>query len=326
MKTVRLLVHSLIAGSIATSLFAAPAPPETGLAIVPPDSLAVAQVRLDQLRASDLAPSLFHEADQITVDGKAAAFLKDSGLDPKRDIDGAVFSLSAGQTGSEEPRPLVAFEGRFDPAALSAATISRGAIRVDSGPVPYVRMPASAIHDGKSGETGAVAFLSSHVILAGSEPALVHALELYNGGHAGLPSKGTLAGMIARIDPKASAWVVLDAGRVRQLKEASHAHESGDGPASAVYSALRSVSWILFQANLSSGGVDVKATGLSSDEEARQNIEDVLRGMIAGWRMAVQSKSPELVSALRKFTISRDAEGVTIAGRLPAELLKSAKR
>jgi hypothetical protein len=42
--------------------------------------------------------------------------------------------------------------------------------------------------------------------------------------------------------------------------------------------------------------------------------------------MAVQSKSPDLVTALRKFRISRDSEGVTISGRLPAELLKSAKR
>ena len=132
--------------------------------------------------------------------------------------------------------------------------------------------------------------------------------------------------MVGRVDPKSSVWIVVDAARMRGLKEASARHESADGPAAAVYSALRSVSWIVFQANLSSGGVDVRATGFSSDEDARQNIEDVLRGMIAAWRMAVQSKSPELVSALRKFTISRDAEGVTISGRLPAELLKTAKR
>ena len=323
MKTARALSLFSAAGLAAASLFAAPAPPRSGLALVPPDSLAVAVVSLDQLRASDLASSLFHEADQITVDGKASAFLKEAGLDPKRDVDTAVFSLTAG--GGNEAQPLVAFEGRFDPAALSAATVSRGARRVD-GTVPYFRLPDSAERKEHRHASGAVAFLSPHLILAGSEPALLRALESYSAGGAGLPAQGALAGMIGKVDTKSSAWVVVDAARTRDLKEASGAHESGEGPAASVYSALRSVSWVLFQANLSSGGVDVKATGVSSDEEARQNIEDVLRGMIAAWRMAVQSKNPELVSALRKFSVSRDGEGVTISGRLPAELFKSAKK
>lgn len=324
MKTIRLFLSALLVlGSAAAPLFAAPSAPKSGLALVPPDSLAVAVVNLDQLRASNLAPSLFHEADEITVDGKAAAFLKEAGLDPKRDVDTAVFSLSAG--GREEAQPLVAFEGRFDPAALSAATLSRGGKRVDAS-VPYFRLPDSSDSKEHRHGPGAVAFLSPRVILAGSEPAVLHALDLYSAGRAGLSAKGPIGGMVAKIDPKSSAWVVVDAARTRELKEASAQHESGEGPAAAVYSALRSVSWVVFQASLSSGGVEVKATGISSDEEARQNIEDVLRGMIAAWRMAVQSKNPELVSALRKFNVSRDAEGVTISGKLPAELFKSAKR
>ncbi len=324
MKTARLLLSCLsIFASAAVPLFGAPAAPQSGLALVPSDSIAVAVVSLDRLRSSDLAPSLFHEADEITVDGKAAAFLKDAGLDPKRDVDVAVFSLCAG--GRDEAQPLVAFEGRFDPASLSAATASRGGTRID-GAIPYFRLPASADSKGHRGDPGAVAFLSSRVVLAGSEPALLHALDLYSSGRSGLPSKGALGGMVAKVDPASSAWVVVDAARARELKEASASHESAEGPAATVYSALRSVSWVVFQANLSSGGVDVKATGLSSDEDARQNIEDVLKGMIAAWRMAVQSKSPELVSALRKFTVTRDNQGVTIAGRIPAELFKTAKR
>ncbi len=328
MKTLRLLALQWIAASIAAAVLAAPALPETALAMVPSDALAVAQVRLDQLRSSGLAPALFHEADAITVDGKAATFLKEAGLDPRRDVDVAVFALCAG--GGNDARPLVVFEGRFDPSALSAATLAHGGTKVEAS-TPYFRLPSP---QGKAhrDEPGAVAFVSPTLILAGSEPALLRALDASSGGHVGLSSndskysKGPLAGMVARVDPKSSAWVVVDAARTRELKEASGMHESAEGPAGSVYAALRSVSWIVFQANLSSGGVEVKATGLSSDEEARQNIEDVLRGMIAAWRMAVQSKNPELLSALRKFSIMRDREGVTISGRLPDELFKSAKR
>ncbi|MGH9442511.1 MAG: hypothetical protein ACRD16_09570 [Thermoanaerobaculia bacterium] len=324
MKTLRIAALLCLFGS-ASSLLASPAAPQGGLALVPPDSLAVAVVSLERLRASNVAPSLFHQADEITVDGKASAFLKDAGLDPKRDVDSVVFSLSAGA--HDEARPLVAFEGRFDPVALAAATLSRGATRVD-GAIPYLRLPASASSSGNGhgGEPGAVAFLSARVILAGSEPAILDALDLSSKGRNGLPAGGKLAEMVRKIDSRSSAWVVVDAARMRSLKEAASRDSVGAGPASAVYSALSSVSWIVFQADVSSGDVDVKATGLSSDEEARQNIEDVLRGMIAAWRMAVQDKHPELVAMLRKFRVSRDSEGVTISGKLPAELFKSAMR
>ena len=319
MKTPRLIALGWM--FVAGTALAAPSLPETGLAAVPPDSVAVAQVHLDQLRSSTLAPSLLHEADEITVNGKAAAFLKDAGLDPKRDIDGAVLSFSVGS--GDQNRPLAAFEGRFDPDALSAATLSRGATKVD-GPVTYFRLPESN-GKGGHGEPGVVAYLSRNLILAGSEPAILHALDAYSAGRTGLSPKSPLGAMVAKVDPRSSAWAVVDASRARELKGFA-THESAQGPASSVYSALKSVSWVTFQANLSSGGVDVKATGISTDEEARQNIEDILRGMIAAWRMSVESKNPELLAALRKFSVVRDHEGVTISGRLPAELLKSAKR
>jgi hypothetical protein len=322
MKTARFLALGSLIGSIAAAVFAAPAQPANALAAVPPDSIAVAQVRLDQLRSSDLAPSLLHQADEITVDGKAAAFLKEAGLDPKRDIDVAVFSLSG--SGRGNAGPLIALEGRFDPASLSAATLARGATKVDA-PTPYLRLPHSDAK-GHDGEPGAIAFLSSGLILAGSEPALLHALDFYaKGRYSGL-APGPLAAMAAHVDSRSSAWAVVDAARARELHGGAMPNASAEGPAASVYAALRSVSWITFQANLSSGGVDVKATGLSSDEEARQNIEDVLRGMLGAWRMAVESKNPDLLAALRKFNVTRDHEGVTISGKIPAELLKSARK
>jgi hypothetical protein len=41
------------------------------------------------------------------------------------------------------------------------------------------------------------------------------------------------------------------------------------------------------------------------------------------WRLAVQEKSPELVSVLRKFTVSSDSEAVSIHGTLPGSFLRS---
>jgi len=304
----------VLAAAFAAALPAWGAPPVPGdaLALVPADALAVGQVRFDKLKTSAAAAGILHETDAISADGKASQFLHDAGLDPKRDVDTATFALSA--SGGAESAPLVIFEGRFDPAALSAATASRGGARVDAAPLPYYRLPA------KAGEaqhaTGAVAFVSAKVVIAGTESALLHALDAYSAGTAGLPAHSFLSDALSRVDRHAAAWAVVDTARMQQMHPPS-AHETHDGPAAQLTNALRSLSLVAFQADVSDRVVSVSATGLAADEETRQNIEDVLRGLLAAWRMSAQEKNPELVSAIRKIRVTRNDDGVTIAGDLP---------
>jgi hypothetical protein len=40
-------------------------------------------------------------------------------------------------------------------------------------------------------------------------------------------------------------------------------------------------------------------------------------------RLAAQDKSPDLVSVLRKFTVSRTGNSVSISGTVPAESIKT---
>jgi len=293
---------------------AAPAsPPADGLALIPSDAVAVGQVRFDRLKSSSVSAGLFHETDAISADGKAARFLADAGLDPKKDVDSAIFSLTSAGTG--ETGPLVVFQGRFHPEALSAATASRGAVRVDAAPFPYYRLPNRP--DEHAHEAGAVAFVSPTLVIAGSEPALLHALDAYAAGTAGLPPHSFVSDAIGRVDTRSAAWAIVDAARIQRLHPPG-AHESGDGPAAQLAGALRSLSLVTFQADVSGPSVSISATGVASDEETRQNLEDVLRGMLAAWRMSAQSKDPELVSAIRKIKVSRTDDGVTISGDVPA--------
>ncbi len=74
---------------------------------------------------------------------------------------------------------------------------------------------------------------------------------------------------------------------------------------------------------MKSDGVAFAATGLTSDAESRDLLEDALRGMLAMWRLAMQEKSPELVSVIRRFQIDNDSDGVSIRGMLPSGFLES---
>jgi len=187
---------------------------------------------------------------------------------------------------------------------------------VDAAPLPYYRLPT---HAGEaSHETGAVAFVSAHLVLAGTETALLHALDAYSAGSAGLPAHSFISDALSRVDRQSAAWAVVDTARLQQLHPAS-GHPGGDGPAAQITGVLRSLSLVAFQANVSERIVSVSATGLAADEETRQNLEDMLRGLLAAWRMSAQEKEPELVSAIRKIRVTRTDDGVTISGDIPVD-------
>jgi len=315
-RSLRLVLAAAI-GALALPILAAPPAPGDALALVPSDALAVGQVRFDKLKSSAASAGLLRETDAISSDGKASQFLHDAGLDPKRDVDTATLSLSSSD--GKQAGPLVVFEGRFDPAALSTATLSRGGTRVDSAAFPYYRLPA---HAGEpSRETGAVAFVSAKVVIAGTETALLHALDAYAAGSAGLPAHSFLSDALSRVDRQSAAWAVVDTARLQQLHPS--AHSNADGPAAQITSALRSLSLVAFQANVSERVVSVSATGLAADEETRQNLEDMLRGLLAAWRMSAQEKEPDLVAAIRKIRVTRSDDGVTISGDIPVDAFHS---
>jgi hypothetical protein len=280
------------------------------LALVPVDATAVGFVRIADLRSNPFQLRVFEETDRLTADGDGARFLKEAGLDLRNDVDAVVAATSAdggrGQT-------LVLFEGRFDVKRLEAAAEHRGALRQTAPDGNYFR-----VKDNGKGD-GAVAFVDAHLVIAGSEPAVIAALADRAAGGTRFSSGQGMGAELRRVDPAATAWVLADVQKWRRGRGTPH----GDGAAAGVVTALRSVSLFALEATVDADALAVKATGLSADEETRELLEDALRGLTAAWRMAAQEKAPDLVAAIRRFRVSRDEEGVTLSGTLPGELIRS---
>jgi hypothetical protein len=298
MRTARLALFALL---VAAAALAAP----RAVSLVPAGASAVGSVRLDLLKASPVRDQILRESDRIAVNGDAGRFLKEAGLDLSRDVDSVTFWMSGS---GPDARPVAAFEGRFDPVRLAIATTGRGAVALTQAPYAYYRLP----HPG--GDPTAVAYVDRSLVLAGSEPGLVAALRALAARSPSAASAALASGM-ARVDDNAAAWVVVDGARLRQA--AGHSAGHGEGATGELAQAFRSVTALVFQASIATDGIDVKASGLSADAETRKNLEDLVRGVLAGWRMSVDEKQPELVSALRAFTVSRDSDSVTVAGKLP---------
>ncbi len=290
---------------------------EDPLALVPANAATVAVLHWNELRSSPLGAQVFAQMDDVSTDGDAQRFLRETGLSPRQDIDSIVLATSRSTDGASDD-VLVVFEGRFDLARIAGALTARGATRQTGSSGEYYRLA-----NQRRGNDGAIALANAHLLIAGSERAVVSALaRRESGGEGGLMSGQGLGQHLSRIDRDASAWALVDLTRFPSARHGSGAREGDEGPSQAIVGAMKSVSLLALQAKVHGDAVDVSATGLSSDAEQRELLEDSLRGVLAMWRLAVQEKSPELVSVLRRFRIENDGEGVSISGTLPGSFLR----
>jgi hypothetical protein len=290
------------------------------MSLIPKDAVTVGVVHLDDIRSSPLSAMLFEQTDKIGSNGEADRFMQDSGLQPTKDVDLVVVSTSPVTALGTEARVLVLTEGRFDVVRITTAITSRGAVKKTSPNGVYYTLPDK----GADAKNGAVAFISNHLAAMGSEDAVVQALADNAHGGTTFTTASGLGREMKRLDAKATAWALVDVTRSSRL--IGGAHVPSNAPQhQALSSALRTVSTVALWATDNGDSLKLGATGVSNDEETRQLLEDTIRGMISAWRLAASEKAPELVSVLRKFTVTNGSDNITISGTIPAETLKMLK-
>jgi hypothetical protein len=285
------------------------------VSLVPLEATTVAVVHLNDLRTSPLSSSLFLGADQIGVDGEMARFIADSGLHPADDIDTLLVSLRPGADGIGA-RPLLAAEGRFDPARLGAAVVARGATAKPTASGTLYVFPEHG-----DGNSGAVAFVDSHLVIGGEEGAVLKAMSDHQSGGTGFAQRAGLGRELGRVPVEATSWLLIDVPRSARFgtrPEVGSSHSSS----SPFDGALRQVAVVAVWATDRKEALDIGGSAVSYDAETRQLLGDTVRGMIAAWRLAAQEKAPELLAALRNFHVIESTDAVTMTGSIPASVVK----
>jgi len=309
MKHIRIAVVLMALALSATAAFAK----SDVLSLVPADAVSVGVIKLAELRTSPLSSTLFRQADKLGGNGEADQFLTDAGLDPARDIDVLVVATSPKTRLGSEGEVLVLANGRFNVERLTEALASRGAVK-KSG---YYTLPEAK----QDGHHGAVAFPDATLAIIGTEAAVTEALEARaNGGTAfGMSILGRDA---ARIDTNVSAWAVVDVTRAARLTGANRLQTRKDQSGQALAAAIKSVSTVALWATDSGDAVKIGAFGLANDAETLELLEDTIRGALSAMRLAVKEKSPDLVSVLRRFDVSRTSDSVRITGTIPGDAIR----
>lgn len=288
------------------------------LSLIPNDAVTVGVVRLADMRSSPLSSMLFHQTDSLSAHGDAAAFLHDAGLQPSQDIDVVMVATRPSSSFSSNSDVIIAVDGRFNPDRLTAALLSRGAVKKSSAAGTYLLLPEGS---RENGQRGAAAFPDSHLALAGTESEVIAALNARAAGGTSFLTASGLGREFNRIDPHATAWALIDVARARRFAQAPHV--SGKTPSGqALQSALQTVNTVAVWAMDQGTALQLGAFGLSNNQQTLQDLEDTIRGALAAMRLAMQDKSPDLVSVLRKFDVSRTADSVTVSGSVPASTFR----
>ncbi len=310
--------HAFAAAILALAPFAIGAEQGGAMSLVPRDAVSVGVVHLAEMRTSPLSAMLFKQTDSVSAHGDAERFLNDAGLQPSKDIDLVVVALTPVSALGTDSRTLVAAEGRFNTDRLKQALRSRGVAEKKTDHGSYFLLPEG---DKEKDGRGAVAFADAHLAIAGDEASVVQALADRASGGTAFTTAGGLAHELRRIDPHATAWALVDVTRAQRLANAPHIG-SRTSSAQQINAALNHVSTVALWAVDGGSELRLGGFGVANDAETLQLLEDTLRGGLAALRLAVQDKSPDLVSVLRRFDVKRTDDSVTISGSVPAESLK----
>ena len=308
----RLPLFRTVVALVAVAALALPAmAKDDALSLVPANAVTVGMVKLADMRTSPLSSLLFEHTDKMSTDGEAAKFLDDTGLSPTKDVDVLVIATAPRTSLGTEADVLVLAEGRFNAEKLTAALIERGAIRKGA----YLVLPE------EEGDKPAISF-SSSLVMAGTERAVTAALAARANGGTGFRSRGALGPDLARLDPNAAAWALVDVTRAARLTKGGTIHTGKGSSGDALQAALKTVSTLGVWAKDKGDALELGAFGLSSDAETLELLEDTIRGGLSALRLAAREKSPDLVTVIRRFDVSRKNDAVLVEGSIPAAQLR----
>lgn len=312
----KLMIGAAIAMAALLASDAAASGRDRLLSLVPADAVSVGMLRVDDMRRSPTAQTMFAKMTSGGVDAEADRLLREAGLNPMEDVDLVMVTVSPSAS-PERPRVLVAATGRFDQARLGNVIESRGATRKSIAGTTYFLAPEN---DVRPGEHPAVSFHDRGLVLAGTEEAVTATIRAIRGGRNGFAGS-PLARELVRIDPRASGWMLVDVQRAQTLKnfEAPGASPFGD----QAFAAMKNISTISLWVAETSEGLEFGSGAVAADAETRALVEDVLKGLLATLRMAAQQKQPEMVKIVRRFEVASSGEAVTLRGSVPATFVNA---
>lgn len=245
-------------------------------------------------------PKAFSELEQKT------------GFNPERDVDQV---LIAGRPDKGQQAGLVIVRGRFDRYKLSQA-IETGGRRVTQK--KHEGNPLYIFNEGQAGAS-AIAFLGhdANLLAMGSQPAVEAAVTSHFQGATPLKQNTALVGLLERVKPGSTFWMVGDQSLLSQMPSAVPA-PGGSGGAQLQLPALKA----LMVTGELEPVLSLDVTGDAADAAGASQLADIVRGFVALASLQASQK-PELKGLQNAVSVTTDQSSVRLSARVPYELLEA---
>jgi hypothetical protein len=151
----------------------------------------------------------------------------------------------------------------------------------------------------------------------GSQAAVEAAVSSHFGGATPLKQNAALIGLLERVKPGSTFWMVGDQSLLSQMPSAVPA-PGGGGAAQLQLPALKA----LMVTGELDPVVSVDVTGDAADAAGAGQLADIVRGFVALASLQASQK-PELKGLQNAVSVTTDQSSVRVSARVPYELLEA---
>jgi hypothetical protein len=286
------------------------------LRYVPADATMVAYADVRAIMDSELRARL-KQAMPMPEEGQKE-FQAQTGIDIEHDIDYVVASLS---TASQKAAPLVVARGRFNDTQLEGLIREHGGTveeykgkRLVNAPKHEAHAEAGDdAHHGFSFEEAkgnlVLAFLEPGLIAFGEGAAVRTAIDAQLTAHS-ITSNSEMMELVTDIGRNNNAWAV---GRFDLLASQAKLPDQ-------IARQIPAGKWFAAAGHVN-GGVSGSLRAEARDDQAAENLRDVVRGFLALARMQAQS-DPRTAALVESLQLSGTGKTVALSFTVPSEILQ----
>jgi hypothetical protein len=276
------------------------------LRYVPADATVVAYADVRAIMDSDLRARLkdslpAHEQGQ-------QEFQAQTGIDIEKDIDYVVASLTA--AGADKPAPLVVARGRFNDTQLESLIRDHGGAVEEYKGKRLVVCPTGA-HGDMPIQNGSMtlAFLEPGLVAIGESTAVKNSIDAQLSAQS-VTGNNEMMELVNDIGQGNNAWAV---GRFDVLAAQAKLPEQ-------VSSRLPQIKWFAAAGHVN-GGLSGTLRAEARDEQAAENLRDVVRGVLGLARMQAQA-DPRTQAMVESIQLTGTGKTVALSFTVPAEILQ----
>ncbi|MGB2717946.1 MAG: hypothetical protein WBC51_27415 [Vicinamibacterales bacterium] len=270
----------------------------TELAYVPADASVVAYADVRSIMDSELRQRL-----KTVFPGEKGQeeFKRETGIDIEKDVDYIVASFSPAGDESVHPVPLVVVRGAFSPDQLEALAREHGGVSEEYRGKRIVKSP--------NGDQHALAFLEPGLVAIGAVASVKKAIDAQMSAQS-ITGNDEMMNLVGDIAASNNAWAV---GRFDLISKQAKLPEQ-------IARQIPPVKWFAAAGHIN-GGVSALIRAEANDDQAAENLRDVVRGFLALGRLQSQG-DPRIAAIANSMQLEGSGKTVQLSFTVPAEVIE----